>query len=205
MPKVARERKEERRAHILNSAKACFSKNGFHKTTMRDILKSSRLSSGAVYGYFKSKEEIIKAIAMQTLEANLAFLDGVKGMGDAKVQLDSLAAHFFGLLEKPEGKYISVDIELWGEAQRNGKIKRILSKSMMAHHYELSKILVRAKKNGEIDPAADPDSVASALIALFQGFIIQMKIAPKADLWRYVETVKMMLAGLMTANKRGRR
>ncbi len=42
---------------------------GFHKTTMADVIRESGLSAGAVYGYFKSKEEIVAAIADDALSA----------------------------------------------------------------------------------------------------------------------------------------
>jgi AcrR family transcriptional regulator len=35
---------------------------GFHATSMQDLLREANLSAGAVYRYFKSKDEIIAAI-----------------------------------------------------------------------------------------------------------------------------------------------
>jgi AcrR family transcriptional regulator len=63
MPRVSQEHRDQRRQQILDAARRCFIREGFHQTSMTDILTEAGLSAGAVYGYFKSKNEIIAAIA----------------------------------------------------------------------------------------------------------------------------------------------
>ena len=43
----------------------CFSRNGFHSTSMADVIAEAGLSAGAVYLYFRSKDDIIVAVATQ--------------------------------------------------------------------------------------------------------------------------------------------
>ena len=50
---------EATRARILECALQLFRKNGFDKTTMRDIADSAGLALGAAYYYFPSKEAIL--------------------------------------------------------------------------------------------------------------------------------------------------
>ncbi len=59
MPKVTQEHSLARRQQIIDAAYRCFSRNGFHQTSMRDIYQEAGLSAGAVYHYFESKHEII--------------------------------------------------------------------------------------------------------------------------------------------------
>ena len=47
---------------ILNSAKTIFARYGFKKTTMDEIAHASRKGKSSIYQYFKSKEDIFKAI-----------------------------------------------------------------------------------------------------------------------------------------------
>ena len=65
MPKVTEEHLEARRTQILDAALACFSRNGFHQTTMHDICSEAGLSPGAVYRYFDSKEAMIGESCLQ--------------------------------------------------------------------------------------------------------------------------------------------
>jgi AcrR family transcriptional regulator len=53
---------EERRSQILEAALKVFARLGLDKARMDDIVSESGLSKGAIYWYFKSKDEIIAAI-----------------------------------------------------------------------------------------------------------------------------------------------
>ncbi|MCP4689803.1 MAG: TetR/AcrR family transcriptional regulator [Desulfobacterales bacterium] len=50
---------EKRRRQIIDAAVQLFIKNGFHKTTTRQIAKAARISIGALYEYIASKEDIL--------------------------------------------------------------------------------------------------------------------------------------------------
>ena len=52
----------DRRATILDAAEQCFSRSGFHQTSMSDICQAAGMSPGNLYRYFPSKEAIIAGI-----------------------------------------------------------------------------------------------------------------------------------------------
>ena len=54
---------DERRARILDAARTCFSRAGFHRTSMQEICAEAKMSPGGLYRYFASKDAIIEAIA----------------------------------------------------------------------------------------------------------------------------------------------
>ena len=62
MAAVSSEKKsEETRQQILATALQLFRKKGFERTTMRDVARGAKLSLGASYYYFPSKEAIVMA------------------------------------------------------------------------------------------------------------------------------------------------
>ena len=65
-----RERKREKKRHeIVDAAEQLFFSQGYPNTTMDQIAEKADLSKGAIYFYFKSKEEIFKNIMQRTLVA----------------------------------------------------------------------------------------------------------------------------------------
>ena len=50
---------ERRRNQIANAAVKLFIKNGFHKTTTREIAKATGFSIGSLYEYVASKEDVL--------------------------------------------------------------------------------------------------------------------------------------------------
>src|SRR5271170_3579190 len=67
MPRLSEKTREKRRQHILTSAWRCFSRDGFHATSMDDVIAATGMSSSAVYRYFRSKDELIAAAADEAL------------------------------------------------------------------------------------------------------------------------------------------
>ena len=49
-------------ARILSAAEAEFLKQGFRSASLRSIVKSAGVTTGAFYGYFKSKEQVFDAL-----------------------------------------------------------------------------------------------------------------------------------------------
>jgi hypothetical protein len=49
MPRVSDKTREQRRQHILTSAWRCFSRDGFHATSIEDVIAATGMSSSAVY------------------------------------------------------------------------------------------------------------------------------------------------------------
>ena len=54
--------KEEVRTHIVGVARKIFTRRGFRKTTMEEIAEVSQKGKSSIYYYFKSKEEILRAV-----------------------------------------------------------------------------------------------------------------------------------------------
>lgn len=76
-PRVTDEHRERRRQQILDAARRCFVRQGFHQASMADILAESDLSAGAVYRYFTSKNELITAVAEQVMGQVIALLEPI--------------------------------------------------------------------------------------------------------------------------------
>src|SRR6516165_10545869 len=67
VPKVSQQYRDARRDQILDAARRCFLRDGFHATSMQDLFAEASLSSGAVYSYFTSKDDVIVAIAEENM------------------------------------------------------------------------------------------------------------------------------------------
>lgn len=81
MPRVTDEHRANRRAQMVPAAVRCFERQGFHATSVADIVAESGLSAGSVYQYVRSKDEIIAAVS----EAALAGADRL-GLGGGTAQ-----------------------------------------------------------------------------------------------------------------------
>lgn len=84
--------KQERRKQILDAAEKVFTQRGFNKARMDDIVAESGLSKGALYWYYKSKDEIILALMDRFFAGEMQVEEELFSTeGDARQQLEVLS------------------------------------------------------------------------------------------------------------------
>ena len=202
MPKVSQAYLDARRGEILEAAIACFAREGFHRTTMAEIVKESELSPGAIYNYFESKEEIIEAIAEERREVEQALIAAATKAGTVVEALRRLRDAFFGDLKTPKERLRRrLSIQLWAEAQRNPRILRLVRGSFEGPLRMLSEIISEAQRRGEISGKVDAEAAARFLIAAFYGLVLQVEWDGEMSLEPQIQLLDVFLESLSTAGK----
>lgn len=64
---------EVRRAELIDCAQRLFLSQGYERTTINDVIQATGLSKGAFYHHYRSKEELLEAIAARFAGDSLAF------------------------------------------------------------------------------------------------------------------------------------
>ena len=190
MPKVSQKHQESRRNQILRAAVACISRKGLHETSMQDIVAESGLSPGAIYLYFKSKEEIIKTIADVRHEKEREIIAKAFGSGDTQIALKELVESFFNALaDKDVRVERSIGVQLW-EALCNPRVHEIVREGIEESIRALTEVLTAYHEQGKLSPDLSPDAIARAMLAQFQGFVLQIALDDRLDIKEYVKVIK---------------
>jgi AcrR family transcriptional regulator len=179
MPRVSPEHLEARRRQILDAARRRFSANGFHATSMQDILAESGLSAGAVYRYFPGKEAIVVAIAEEAIGKIRAAFDG--GREDESV-LDALGRAISALERHAEQDDLGrLALQVWAEAARSDSLRAHIADAVREARAAVAEGIER--RHGPVD---DPEGVAAVAIALLPGYLHQKVIVGDVDAERYL-------------------
>jgi AcrR family transcriptional regulator len=174
MPKVSQEHLERRRQQIVDAAAGCFARQGFHATSMQDIFAAAGLSAGAVYRYFPSKTELIRAIAAEALAQALPALDSAAGQ-DAGLP-GVLAALVAELRAGQLARLRPVILQVWAEAVRDEELAELARTTLGLLHARTGVLLDRLAVQGQIPPGTDTDAAARFILALLQGYVIQLTV-----------------------------
>ncbi len=84
---------------IVRTAERLFAQRGFSSTGMRAIAKAARVSIGAIYHHFKSKEDILERIIRDELDRRRQALAELKAAGlPLKDQIQKIVEMHFALL-----------------------------------------------------------------------------------------------------------
>ena len=169
---------EERRSQIVESAVKVFSRKGFANTRMDDVAGEAGLSKGLLYWYFKSKDEIIVAIADALFSAHLRRLQGRTAQGPtARANLESVLELFIkdtrGLL-----KVAPLIHELYALAYRNAAVRRAMQGYLDQFVATLEPLIERGMASGEFVPG-DARQIALAIGANLEGTLLLWAYAPK--------------------------
>jgi AcrR family transcriptional regulator len=176
VPKVTEEHRLARREQIVVAARACMNAEGFHKTTMADVIRESGLSAGAVYGYFKSKEEIVAAIAEDALGTVDELFEELLASEQPLTPLAALEAtidHVVLVAQRPGGDVTRVAVQAWAEALRNEAIREVAKGKYCQLREHFLAIARRAQADGTLDPEVDPEHVAQVMFSMIPGFVLQ--------------------------------
>lgn len=177
--KVDPEREAQRRADILAAAARAFVRDGLRGTSIASICKEAGISPGHLYYYFRSKEDLIAAMAEADLAAIRRYAEGLHTLDDL---LDSAVAtsSFMSLPYHAPGKLLegALAFDLHAEATRNPRIHQI----MEGHYRGIAALfgskLGATRSQSGIAETHDPEKFARLVGAVREGLLVMSAIAP---------------------------
>ncbi|AQS70798.1 TetR/AcrR family transcriptional regulator [Streptomyces pactum] len=180
MARVSQAHLDARRRQILDGAALCFARNGFHATSMQDVLKEVDLSAGAVYRYFSGKEELIEAIATEVLGAIRDVYERAARESPPPMPDELIARTLAHMMrERPavtdggEWLFPRLMIQAWTETLRNDALSALLDEGFAKVTAAWTKVVSRYQETGMMRDDVAPDAVARTLMAVVQGFGVQ--------------------------------
>ena len=173
MPKVSAEHLANRRREILEAAANCFARNGFHRTSMQDIVKESGVSAGLIYRYFTGKDDMIVAIVEDWHLARAASLAATDDPADGYLEL------LRAIAGPGAARQRNLSMQAWAETIREPRI-RDLARQGVDDQREAFKGTV-------------PDGMVRVLIAIYQGLQLQASWDDDLDVEEFVDSVRALM------------
>ena len=193
MPRVSEAHLAARRQQILDAARTCFQRNGFHMTSMQDVIAEADLSVGAVYRYFKSKNELIAAIADEysgEISARLGEL-----IADPRRPLAEVMETAIDIVEAntgPDGM-MRLALQVWSEAMRDDVVAVTVERIYATMRGNFIRLAQRAVRTGEMPAGTDAEAVGGALFSLVVGFALQRMLSGQPDPAVYKRGVRALV------------
>ncbi|MDN5667142.1 MAG: TetR/AcrR family transcriptional regulator [Renibacterium salmoninarum] len=197
MPKVTEAHREQMRKRIQDAALACFARKGFSATSMADIVAESELSAGAIYGYYRGKDELTADAARAMLQERIgAMLELAQG-----VEIPPPSEVVAGFLRSmPEVAKTGLALQVWGEAVQTDAIRSVAAAAVQELTGQMAEYLRQwfRRGRGMDDSAAEARArlLAPAVVGLCQGYIVRRSVAKDESAESYFAAVAALLEGL---------
>jgi AcrR family transcriptional regulator len=200
MPRISDERKEERREQVLEAARACLQDHGLEAVSMEMIIARSGLSTGAVYGYFKGKEQIINAVITEGTAQMARDLAPVllnpdppalpEFMGQVLDVMVNFGRHKKGGIDR-----LLVSLHGWSHSQSDPDLKAATRVAYGGLRQLLADAVRRWQADEKFDVDADPDALAELLTSVALGFVAQRAMAGSASPAAHVAALESLSKG----------
>jgi AcrR family transcriptional regulator len=180
-PRMTRaERQAQTRQALLDAAARVFIERGFAGSSVEAIAEEAGYTRGAFYSNFESKEQLFAELLQQRVYSVY------RGMAEATVSgarpsLRETGEQLARIQANEEGHWLfRLWLELLAHAGRDEAFRSIAAGFWSANRKLIAEGVRRAYEEAGEPPPADPDRLASAMIALDIGLALQHFVDPEA-------------------------
>jgi AcrR family transcriptional regulator len=201
VPKLKPEEVEHRRQEIIDAARTCFLRSGFHQTTTDEICHEAAITPGGLYHYFNSKEDIISAVIEDAGRSAVKRLTSMtEEAGDVRSAFLEGASFVRQAMQDPTvDNRTRFDIETWAETLHNDKLAAIARHSWVVRREWLEALIARGTKEGMYRPEVDARALADLILAVLQGLRVgKLLWRDDFDVDGAVRSLVLMHSGLLT-------
>jgi AcrR family transcriptional regulator len=157
---------DELRERLLAAAARVFALKGYDGTKIMDVVRESGLSSGAVYGRFRSKNDLLRE-AVVTRAANAATL-----LDPAAERVADLITGYAANTDGPLNEFEALRLEAYVTARREPEVAAAIREAYVAWQASMMTLLDSARDDGTLAPDVDPEHVLFLVRILTLGLML---------------------------------
>lgn len=188
MPRLSPDKLQDRRRQIRAAAARCFARKGIQATTMREIFAEAGLSAGAVYNYYKTKDDLIAdGITASTAES----ADAITAAA-AVLSLDDVIGQFLADLKAAasDGRARATPM-IHAEVAVRPDLLKVFQEGRSRIRDALRAQLARTRP--ELSPK-ETATLAGFVLAFYQGLVSEAALGSLPDLEAMHGIIRLVLA-----------
>jgi AcrR family transcriptional regulator len=155
------------RAQLLDAAARVFAAKGYSGAKIQDIVREAGLSTGAVYGRFSSKDQLLReaVLAQRNRFAGTAMPEGMR----VAELIERLAA----LSDAPLSDGEAVRLEAFVTARREADVAEAVAQAWSDWREAVQPLVDKAVKDGTVASDVDPEAVLFFVRTIALGLLVQ--------------------------------
>lgn len=172
---------DELRERLLRAAAAVFARQGYDGAKIMDVVRESGLSTGAVYGRFRSKNDLLReAVVSRSASAARLGAQGVERVAD-------LIAEGVSHTAEPLTDAEALRLEAYVAARRQPEVAAALAEANQVWRTSLAPLVEAAQRDGTVADDVEPEAVLFLVRILHMGLLLHRGSglpAPDDDAWQ---------------------
>lgn len=158
--------RDELRERLLRAAATAFARRGYAGTRIMDIVREAGLSTGAVYGRFSSKNDLLReAVVTRSTRAGVFAATGMQHIAD-------LVAGAAAKIDRPLADGEAMRLEAYVTARREPEVAQALAEAAEHWRAELQPMVDAAEADGTLADDIDPEALLFLVRTLYYGILL---------------------------------
>lgn len=180
------------RKDVISAARELFTKKGFHKTSLDDIVTRLGLGKGTFYAFFDRKEDLFFAVIDQVVDELIDHMDNL--VGDEHDLIKRLQIKGYGFIDMYDS-YHGLIALLMGEAVAGDRSS--LNKSRKIYRKLASNIIEEINLGNEqgVLKIDDPEFAAYALIGAMEMVCFRHQMDNKYPREKIIQNMTQIFSG----------
>jgi AcrR family transcriptional regulator len=183
MPKKRLTREEKKaatRRALLDAAARVFARKGLQGATVEEISEDAGFSRGAFYSHFTTKEEILlEVIQERATQQMTAIAEAFQQDGALEERLLKIG-QFVDTMAARDVEWCMLYMEFWSGAVRDRRLRARFIEQYGVWRGGIAALVESETRTMGVALGTPPEELASAIIALAEGYILQKLIDPPA-------------------------
>jgi len=178
-------RSEDTRQSILLAAISEFAKNGYTATSVSQICATARVSKGAFYHHFPSKQVLFLELFSSWLGQLDEQLTMIRSQTKSVPEALQLMVGLMGNIYDIAGGNLPMFLEFWNQAHHDTEIWEIVIAPYRRYQDYFAAMIQDGIDEGSLKPV-DPGTTARVMVALAVGLLLQGLLDPSGANWQHV-------------------
>lgn len=191
MPKVIPEYKEDAKRRIIEAAIDVIAEQGSDKMRIDDVAKKLGVTKGAVYWYFKTKEDLCSAV-LNKIQTDM---QKVEFESYYNRSLEETLAQMYDRFSLNDDRQRAIFFEMFAMASRNSDVRHATREYYNGLVSTFESVIKKKKRQYFLQTQTDDRKLALLMVALYSGLKnyeqVYMYQNEVRDLW--LEGIKILL------------
>jgi AcrR family transcriptional regulator len=169
---------------LVASAAEVFAEKGYDRAGVAEIARRAGYTTGAIYGRFTGKAELLlAAIELRSNSELDTLFNEHRFEGKVTDILTTVGSHLVSEVDDENGALL---LEAFVAARRDPEVRRLMQDQLDLRRDRLADLVAEAQSTGAIDPALDAEAVVRFCHAVGFGFLLFRAVdltLPQARPW----------------------
>jgi AcrR family transcriptional regulator len=193
---------DQTRAKLIEAAAQVFAEKGYDRAGVQEISRRAGLTTGAIYGRFAGKAELLQAAIESRTTDELDDLFASHAFdGRATDILRVVGSHLVATPPEVDHEEGALLLEAFIAARRDAEVRESIQKLIEERAASLAELVEAAKVDGSVDADLDTQSVVAFCHAVGLGFLLYDAISyPMPEAMPWEQLITRLVAALAPAD-----